>query len=167
MREPRDRRRVRRTAPRRRELSFARISLPARKPSATRTRIFAPRRITALICLPTSSPRPLLNAALPHTPDRSEVSIDVGKMMEQKSKSVSGLTKGIEGLIQEEQGDLRQGVGIAHVHNPGEVVVSKEDGTTETISAKNIILATGSEPAALPGVEVDEETIVTSTGRST
>ena len=35
---------------------------------------------------------------------------------------------------------------------------------SETISAKNIILATGSEPAALPGVEVDEETIVTSTG---
>ena len=48
--------------------------------------------------------------------------------------------------------------------NPGEVVVAKEDGTTETISTKNVILATGSEPAALPGVEVDEETIVTSTG---
>ena len=48
--------------------------------------------------------------------------------------------------------------------NPGEVVVAKEDGTTETISTKNVILATGSEPAALPGVDVDEETIVTSTG---
>ena len=48
--------------------------------------------------------------------------------------------------------------------NPGEVVVSKEDGSTETISAKNVILATGSEPATLPGVDVDEETVVTSTG---
>ena len=42
--------------------------------------------------------------------------------------------------------------------------MAKEDGTTETISTKNVILATGSEPAALPGVDVDEETIVTSTG---
>ena len=54
-------------------------------------------------------------------------------------------------------------MGISHLDS-GEVVVAKEDGTTETISAKNIILATGSEPAALPGVDVDEETIVTSTG---
>jgi dihydrolipoamide dehydrogenase len=48
--------------------------------------------------------------------------------------------------------------------NPGEVVVTKDDGSSETISAKNVILATGSEPATLPGVEVDEETVVTSTG---
>ena len=54
-------------------------------------------------------------------------------------------------------------MGFPDVH-PGEVVVAKEDGTTETISTKNVILATGSEPASLPGVDVDEETVVTSTG---
>ena len=91
------------------------------------------------------------------------MSIDVAKMMEQKSKSVSGLTKGIEGLFKKNKVTYAKGWGSL-TSTPGEVVVAKEDGTTETISAKNIILATGSEPAALPGVEVDEETIVTSTG---
>ena len=84
-------------------------------------------------------------------------------MMEQKSKSVTGLTKGIEGLFKKNKVSYVKGWG-ALTANPGEVVVSKEDGSTETISAKNVILATGSEPATLPGVDVDEETIVTSTG---
>ena len=110
--------------------------------------------------------RPSLNFPSPSAcplPCRSEVSIDVGKMMEQKSKSVTGLTKGIEGLFKKNKVSYVKGWG-ALTANPGEVVVSKEDGSTETISAKNVILATGSEPATLPGVDVDEETVVTSTG---
>ena len=84
-------------------------------------------------------------------------------MMAQKAKSVDGLTKGIEGLFKKNKVTYSKGWGSLS-STPGEVVVSKEDGTTETISAKNIILATGSEPASLPGVEVDEKTVVTSTG---
>ena len=84
-------------------------------------------------------------------------------MMAQKSKSVSGLTKGIEGLFKKNKVTYAKGWGSL-TSTPGEVVVSKEDGTTETISTKNVILATGSEPASLPGVDVDEETVVTSTG---
>lgn len=83
--------------------------------------------------------------------------------MAQKAKSVDGLTKGIEGLFKKNKVTYSKGWGSLS-STPGEVVVSKEDGTTETISAKNIILATGSEPASLPGVEVDEKTVVTSTG---
>ena len=45
-----------------------------------------------------------------------------------------------------------------------EVSVSAADGSAQTITAKNILLATGSEPATLPGVDADEEVIVTSTG---
>ncbi len=83
--------------------------------------------------------------------------------MAQKAKSVDGLTKGIEGLFKKNKVTYSKGWGSLS-STPGEVVVSKEDGTTETISAKDIILATGSEPASLPGVEVDEKTVVTSTG---
>ena len=84
-------------------------------------------------------------------------------MMAQKSKSVSGLTKGIEGLFKKNKVTYARGWGSL-TGNPGEVLVTKDDGTTETVVAKNVVLATGSEPATLPGVEVDEETIVTSTG---
>ena len=84
-------------------------------------------------------------------------------MMAQKSKSVSGLTKGIEGLFKKNKVTYAKGWGSL-TSTPGEVVVAKEDGTTETISTKNVILATGSEPASLPGVDVDEDTVVTSTG---
>lgn len=45
-----------------------------------------------------------------------------------------------------------------------EVLVELLDGGTETVKAKNIILATGSESASLPGVEVDEKRVVSSTG---
>ena len=83
--------------------------------------------------------------------------------MAQKSKSVDGLTKGIEGLFKKNKVTYARGWGSL-TGTPGEVLVTKDDGTTETVVAKNVVLATGSEPATLPGVEVDEETIVTSTG---
>ena len=73
------------------------------------------------------------------------------------------MTKGIEGLFKKNKVTYAKGWGSL-TSTPGEVVVAKEDGTTETISTKNVILATGSEPASLPGVDVDEETVVTSTG---
>ena len=58
--------------------------------------------------------------------------------MAQKAKSVDGLTKGIEGLFKKNKVTYSKGWGSLS-STPGEVVVSKEDGTTETISAKNII----------------------------
>lgn len=45
-----------------------------------------------------------------------------------------------------------------------QVTVAGADGTTSTISAKTIMIATGSEPTTLPGIAVDEKRIVTSTG---
>jgi hypothetical protein len=98
-------------------------------------------------------------AVPPPSPRRvvvSEVSIDVGKMMAQKSKSVEGLTKGIEGLFKKNKVTYVKGWGSL-TSKPGEVSVAAADGTTVTINAKNVILATGSEPASLPGVDVDEK----------
>jgi len=54
--------------------------------------------------------------------------------------------------------------GEATITKQGEVTVATNDGGTEVILAKNIIIATGSEPSTLPGVVIDEEKIVSSTG---
>jgi dihydrolipoamide dehydrogenase len=48
--------------------------------------------------------------------------------------------------------------------NKNDVSVALESGKTQTLNAKNIIIATGSEPINFPGVEFDEEVIVSNTG---
>ena len=91
-----------------------------------------------------------------------EVAIDVETMMGHKSKAVTGLTKGIEGLFKKNKVTYAKGWG--KLLSANEVNVTMEDGRSEVIKTKNVVLATGSVPSALPGVDADEETIVTSTG---
>merc|ERR1712216_599779 len=91
-----------------------------------------------------------------------EVAIDVETMMGHKSKAVTGLTKGIEGLFKKNKVTYAKGWG--KLLSANEVNVTTEDGSSEVIKTKNVVLATGSVPSALPGVDADEETIVTSTG---
>lgn len=83
------------------------------------------------------------------------VSIDLDKMMDQKLKAVDGLTKGIEGLFKKNKVEYVKGWGT--FKSPNEVEVALEDGTKTTLKAKNVVIATGSEVAPLPGVPVDEE----------
>jgi dihydrolipoamide dehydrogenase len=83
--------------------------------------------------------------------------VDMPKMLGYKAATVEGNVKGIEFLFKKNKVDWLKGWG--RITAPGEVTV---DGTAH--KAKNIVIATGSEPATLPGVEVDEKTIVTSTG---
>ena len=90
------------------------------------------------------------------------VEIDVAAMMAQKSKAVSGLTKGIEGLFKKNKVTYVKGSG--RISSPGEVAVDLTDGSTQTLKAKNIIIATGSEVKNLPGITIDEKKIVSSTG---
>lgn len=92
----------------------------------------------------------------------ANVEIDVDKMQEQKVKAVSGLTKGIEGLFKKNKVDYVKGWGS--LTSPNEVKVDLLDGSSTTLKAKNIIIATGSEVMPLPGVPIDEEKIVSSTG---
>ena len=94
----------------------------------------------------------------------SGASIDVGKMMAQKDAAVSGLTKGIEGLFKKNKVNYVRG--WASFKSPTEVEVSPGDngGEPQTLRAKNVIIATGSEVTPLPGLEIDEERIVSSTG---
>ena len=88
--------------------------------------------------------------------------VNLPQMMKQKSDSVTALTKGIEFLFKKNKADWIKGRG--KIAGPGKVEVTAADGTVTTLSAKDIIIATGSEPTPLPGVEFVEGKVVDSTG---
>ena len=88
--------------------------------------------------------------------------LNLAQMMAQKSESVTALTKGIEFLFKKNKVEWIKGWG--RIDGPGKVVVTAPHGAEMTYEAKNIIIATGSEPTPLPGVEVDNKRIVDSTG---
>eukprot|EP00210_Caulerpa_lentillifera_P002202 g2116.t1 len=90
------------------------------------------------------------------------VSIDVNQMMKQKTEAVTGLTKGIEMLLKKNKVNYSRGWGSLKDANT--VEVTHDDGSQSSIPAKNIIIATGSEVTPLPGIPIDEERIVSSTG---
>ena len=92
------------------------------------------------------------------------VRLDLDQMHQAKKDSIKGLTQGIEGLLKKNKVDYSKGWG--KLSGTNEVTVSKEDGSTEVVRAKNIILAMGSEVAKLPPVPVDNAgmKIVDSTG---
>ena len=85
------------------------------------------------------------------------VKLDLARMMARKDSVVSANVKGVEFLFKKNKVDWLKGSG--RVTAPGRVDV---DGTE--YDAKHIVIATGSESLTLPGVEVDERSIVTSTG---
>jgi len=88
--------------------------------------------------------------------------LNLAQMLKQKADSVAGLTKGIEFLMKKNKADYIKGEG--RIAGPGKVAVKGADGGEQTLEAKNIVIATGSEPSRLPGVEVDQLKIVDSTG---
>jgi dihydrolipoamide dehydrogenase len=88
--------------------------------------------------------------------------LNLPQMMKQKQESVTALTKGIEFLFRKNKVDWVKGKG--RIAGAGKVEVTGEDGQVTTLAAKNVVIATGSEPAGLPGVTVDQQRIVDSTG---
>jgi dihydrolipoamide dehydrogenase len=88
--------------------------------------------------------------------------LNLPQMMAQKADSVGQLTKGIEFLFKKNKVDWIRGAG--RIAGPGKVEVTAADGAKTTLSAANIVIATGSEPTPLPGVTVDQKRIVDSTG---
>ncbi len=93
---------------------------------------------------------------------KAKVELDLPAMMAQKSKVVGELTKGVEFLLKKAKSEAI--VGEAKITAPGKVEVKMADGKTRSLTAKNIIIATGSDVAPLPGVTIDEKQIVSSTG---
>ena len=94
----------------------------------------------------------------------SDIKLNIGKMMSNKDKSVQVLTKGVEFLFKKNKVAYFKGKGVLFSKN--DVVVYADNDSTErtNIKAKNIVIATGSYPSSLPGIEIDEKNIVSSTG---
>jgi len=90
------------------------------------------------------------------------VELDLPTMLVRKDKVVTDLTKGIEFLFKKHKITWLKGLG--RLAGGGKVEVKSEDGKTATHAAKSIIIATGSESTRIPGLDVDEKKIVTSTG---
>lgn len=85
------------------------------------------------------------------------VKLDLAKMQARKAEVVGANVKGVEFLFKKNKVTWLRGAG--RITAPGAVEVAGE-----TYTAKHIVIATGSESTPLPGIEVDEKTIVTSTG---
>jgi dihydrolipoyl dehydrogenase len=92
----------------------------------------------------------------------SKVELDLATMMARKDKIVVDLTKGVEFLLKKNK--VTYLIGSGSIPKAGEVKVALNGGGEETLATKNILIATGSESTPLPGVEVDETRIVSSTG---
>ncbi|MBL6853808.1 MAG: dihydrolipoyl dehydrogenase [Alphaproteobacteria bacterium] len=88
--------------------------------------------------------------------------LDLAAMMAHKTKVVAELTKGVEFLLKKAKSEAI--VGEARITAPGRIAVKGKDGAVRNIETKHIIIATGSDVAALPGVTIDEQQIVSSTG---
>merc|ERR1719414_181204 len=88
--------------------------------------------------------------------------LNLDTMMGAKSSAVKALTGGIAHLFKQNKVTHLNGHG--KITGANEVTVLKADGTEEKVNTKNILIAVGSEVTPFPGVEIDEETIVSSTG---
>lgn len=93
---------------------------------------------------------------------KAQVSLDLPAMMAHKTKVVGELTRGVEFLLKKNKAEAI--VGEAVITAPGRITVKTRDGATRALEARNIVIATGSDVAPLPGVTIDEERIVSSTG---
>lgn len=80
------------------------------------------------------------------------VKLDLEAMMGAKSGAVKALTGGIAMLLKKNK--ITQLTGHGKITGKNIVTVMKEDGSTETVNSKNILIATGSEVTPFPGIEV-------------
>lgn len=88
--------------------------------------------------------------------------LDLKQMMVHKQETVDANVNGVAFLLKKNKIEAFQGV--ASIPGAGKVEVKGADGKSQVLETRNIVIATGSEAADLPGVEIDEKTVVTSTG---
>jgi len=91
-----------------------------------------------------------------------QVSLNLEKFMEAKLSAVKALTGGIVHLFKQNKVTLIKGHG--KITGTNEVTALKQDGSSEVVKTKNIVIATGSEVTPFPGIEIDEKTVISSTG---
>ena len=92
----------------------------------------------------------------------SKPKLDLKAMMGHKSETVDANVQGVEFLLKKNKIDSFHGT--ARILGAGKVEVTPDKGAKQTVEAKNIVIATGSAVAPLPGVGIDEKRIVSSTG---
>jgi dihydrolipoamide dehydrogenase len=98
----------------------------------------------------------------PHGIKVSSIVLDLAAMLARKEKVVVDLTKGVEFLFKQNKVTYVKGAG--RLLGGGKVAVALNGSGEQTLEAKNIIIATGSDVMPLPGVAIDEKQIVSSTG---
>jgi dihydrolipoamide dehydrogenase len=90
-----------------------------------------------------------------------EVKVNLEKMIARKQAVVDQTSGGVKFLMDKNNITVFNGVGS--FESATSVKVTKEDGSSEIIESKNIIIATGSKPSSLPFIKLDKERIITST----
>ena len=119
-------------------------------------------------CIPSKS---LLNLSENYHKAKSfqKIGIEIGdlklnleKMMENKDKAVSNLTKGIEFLFKKNKVSYFKGTGSFKTKN--QILVTDKNKNQTIIDTRYTIISTGSEPTSIPGVKFDEKIIISSTG---
>jgi dihydrolipoamide dehydrogenase len=88
--------------------------------------------------------------------------LDLTKMLAFKDEGVAGNVQGVEFLLKKNKIDAFHGT--AKIAAPGQIEVANAKGSTRTLNTKNIVIATGSDVAQIPGVEIDEKKVLSSTG---
>jgi dihydrolipoamide dehydrogenase len=92
----------------------------------------------------------------------SGVKLDLKAMMAYKAEGVDGLTKGVRFLFKKHKID--EVIGAAAFTGKNKLTVKLNAGGTEDFEAKSFVIATGSEPASVPGITIDEKLVLSSTG---
>ncbi len=90
-----------------------------------------------------------------------DVELDLATMLRRKEQVVETLCKGVDGLFRKHK--ITRYLGYGRLTGPGQVSVTSEDGKTQQLTAGHILLAPGSKPASLAGIEFDGDRIGTST----
>jgi dihydrolipoamide dehydrogenase len=88
--------------------------------------------------------------------------VDLAALLKYKEGNVESNVKGVDFLFKKNKIEAFRGTG--RIVAPGKVEVKADDGKTQTLETKNLVIATGSDVARLPGIEIDEKRIVSSTG---
>jgi dihydrolipoamide dehydrogenase len=91
-----------------------------------------------------------------------KLSIDLAALLKYKQGNVESNVKGVDFLFKKNKIETFHGAG--RIATPGKVEVKAADGKTQTLETKNIVIATGSDVARLPGIDIDEKRVVSSTG---
>ncbi len=90
------------------------------------------------------------------------IKLNIEKMMSNKNKSIQVLTKGVEFLFKKNKVTYFKGKGVLFSKN--DIIVYESNNKKTNVKSKNIVIATGSAVSSIPGIEINEKNIVSSTG---